>query len=204
MTVNGKPAGIWDLKRVDLDKQLSEGIRDAIYVIDAALLAGSPKAQIEIKYAGAANTIAWTALEYRGGDFPLPALGPIYADQSVGPIRLGRNMIGGPLKIDTETFSNGIGAYANSILEYPINGQFKRFTAKVGVDAATEGRGSVIFEVYADGKKIWSSGIMSGLDRPKTIDVNVTNVNRLRLILNDAGDGNKFDAGDWCEPVLKR
>jgi hypothetical protein len=200
--VNGKAAGTWNLKRSEA--ALSEGIREAIYVIDAAILGGESKAKIELKYDAPANTIAWTALEYKSGDFPLSAVGPLHADQQAGPIRLGRNMIGGQLKVDTEIFANGIGAYANSLLEYSLNGQFKRFTARVGIDAATEGKGSVVFEVWADGKKVYTSGIMSGLDRPKSIDVDVTGVNRLRLILNDAGDGNKFDAGDWCEPVLKR
>ena len=41
-------------------------------------------------------------------------------------------------------------------------------------------------------------------NRAKAIDIDVTGVNRLRLILSDGGDGNKLDAGDWCEPVLKR
>ncbi|HZK81513.1 MAG TPA: NPCBM/NEW2 domain-containing protein, partial [Humisphaera sp.] len=200
--VNGKAVGVWNLKRSET--ALSEGVREAVFVIDAASLANAPKANIELKYDAPANTIAWTALEYRGGDFPLSAMGPVHADQQVGPIRIGRNMIGGPLKVDVETFANGIGAYANSLLEYPLNGQFAKFAAKVGVDAATEGRGSVVFEVWGDGKKLWSSGIMSGLDRAKSIDVNVAGVNRLRLIVGDAGDGNKFDAGDWCEPTLKR
>lgn len=200
--VNGKPVGTWDLKRSEA--ALSEGVRECLFSVDSALLKGQTKADIEIKYDGPASTIGWTLLEYRGGDFPLSALGPLHADQQVGPIRIGRNMVGGPLKIDTESFADGIGAYANSLLEYPLDGQFAHFTSRVGIDAATDGRGSVIFEVWGDGKKIWSSGIMSGLDRAKTLDVSVSGVNRLRLIVNDAGDGNKFDAGDWCEPVLKR
>lgn len=202
VTINGKPSGTWNLKRTEAT--LSEGVREAIFVIDAAQLAGQPKAQIQLTYEGTANTLSWTALEYRGGDFPLSAMGPVHADQQAGPIRLGRNMAGSELKVDVDKFANGIGAYANGLLEYPLNGQFKRFVAKAGVDAATEGRGSVVFEVWADGKKVWTSGIMSGLDRAKSIDLDVTGVNRLRLILSDAGDGNKFDAGDWCEPTLKR
>ncbi len=200
--VNGKSAGAWNLKRSEA--ALSEGVREGLFVVEAALLSGQPKAEIEIRYDGPANTIGWTVLEYQRGDFPLSALGPVHADQQVGPIRIGRNMVGGPLKVDTDSFANGIGAYANSLLEYPLNGQFSRFTAKVGIDAATEGRGSVIFEAWGDGKKIFSSGIMSGLDRAKPVDINVSGINRLRLIVNDAGDGNKYDAGDWCEPVLKR
>ena len=85
-----------------------------------------------------------------------------------------------------------------------MNGQYSRFTAKVGVDAATEGRGSVTFEVYADGKKIWESPVMSGLDAPRDVDVEVKGAKRLRLVVGDAGDGNKSDAADWIEAVLRR
>ena len=91
------------------------------------------------------------------GHFPLSALGPIHADQSVGHLRFARNIVGTPLTVGRTLFANGLGTFAPSLIEYPLNGQFARFTAKVGVDAATEGRGSVVFEIHADGKKRWSS-----------------------------------------------
>ena len=200
--VNGANAGAWNLKRSEA--KLSGGVRDASFLIPAELLAGKTEAAIEINYAKPAATQNWRVLEYRGGTFPLSALGAIHSDQNFGHPRFARNITGSRLKIGTTDFADGIGVFAQSLLEYPINKQFRRFTAKVGVDAVTEGRGSVVFEVYADGKKIWASGVMSGLDQPKTIDVDVTGVDRLRLILTDAGDGNKFDAGDWCEPALTK
>ena len=126
----------------------------------------------------------------------------MHADQNVAQPRWSRNIVGSPLRVGTETFADGIGSFAQSLLEYPLNGQFQRFTAKVGVDAATEGKGSVRFEVHADGKKVWTSALLSGLDAPVEVDLPVEGVNRLRLILSDGGDGNKFDAGDWLEPVL--
>jgi hypothetical protein len=200
--VNGQPAGKWNL--ASADKQLGGGMRDAIYLIDRKFLAGKPRTTVELRYTGAANTIGFDVLEYRGGDFPLSAVGAIHANQNVGHPRAARNMIGAPIKIGTTSFANGLGVFARSLTEYPLNGQFTRFTAKVGVDAATEGRGSVMFEVYADGKKLWTSKVMSGLDAPQNVDVDVKGIDRLRLVVTDAGDGNKFDAADWCEPVLKR
>src|SRR5207253_1302719 len=105
---------------------------------------------------------------YRGGDFPLSAVGALHANQNVGHPRLGRNMIGAPLKVGQIPFTNGLGVFARSLTEYSLNGQFSRFTTKVGIDAATEGKGSVVFEVYADGKKVWNSPkVMSGLDAPQ-------------------------------------
>jgi hypothetical protein len=202
VSVNGAAVGAWNLKRSEA--KLSGGLRTASFLIPAEALAGKSDAEIEIKYAKPASTLSWRVLEYRGGNFPLSAMGAIHSDQNFGHPRFARNITGSRLKVGTTDFADGIGAFAQSLLEYPLNKQFSRFTAKVGVDAVTEGRGSVVFEVYADGKKIWASGVMSGLDQPKTIDVDVKGVDRLRLILTDAADGNKFDAGDWCEPALHK
>ena len=200
--VNGQAAGTWDLRRSA--PELSGGLREAIFVVGRKALAGKPEADIEVRYDAAADTAGWVVLEYRGGDFPLSAVGAVHADQNVASPRYGRNIIGGPLAVGQTRFANGIGVFAQSLLEVPLNGQFARFAAKVGVDAVTEGRGSVVFEVYGDGKKLWASPILSGLDEAKAVEADVRGINRLRLVVTDAGDGNKFDAADWCDPVLKR
>ena len=200
--VNGKSAGKWNLRRSE--KELSGGLREAIFIVDQAALAGSVSAQIEVRYITTANTAGWRVLEWREGGFPLSAVGPLHADQNVGTPRFARNIVGAPLKVGTVSFANGIGTFARSLLEFPINGQFRRFTAKAGVDAVTEGRGSVVFEIYGDGKKLWTSPTLSGLDAPKDVDLDVTGVSRLRLVVTDANDGNKFDVANWLEPVLRR
>ncbi len=200
--VNGKSAGNWNLKRSD--KELSGGLREAVFLLDPSLFAGQANASIEIRYKTPANSTGWQVLEWRGGDFPLSAMGAIHADQNVSSVRFGRNVVGGRLKVDNASYANGIGTFARSLLEFPLNGQFKRFKAKAGIDAVTEGKGSVVFEIFGDGKKLWSSPTVSGLDAAKEIDIDVSGVDRLRLVVGDAGDGNKFDVADWCEPVLQR
>jgi hypothetical protein len=197
--VNGKPAGTWDLRHSE--KELSGGMRSATFLIPKAMLAGE-KATVELTYPQGGNTTRWTILEYRGGAFPLTALEPIHANQNVGHPRTSRNIVGAKLKVGEETYALGLGCFAQSLIEYPLGGQFKRFTATVGVDAAAEGRGSVVFEVHGDGKKLWNSPLMSGLDAPKKVDVPVAGVRRLRLVVTDGGDGNRFDAADWCEARL--
>lgn len=200
--VNGSPVGTWDLRRSE--KELSGGLRDSIFVIDAAALGGRPEADVEIRYSTPANTASWTAFAWRGEDFPLSTVGAVHADQNAGAARYARNIVGAALRIDRETYANGVGTFARSLLEVPLNGRFSRFTSKVGVDAMTEGRGTVTFEVYGDGKKLWASPLMSGLDAAREVDVNVAGVNRLRLVVTDGNDGNKFDAANWVNPVLKR
>ena len=200
--VNGAVAGRWDLRHTGAG--LNEGLREAEFVIPAEALAGKTEAEIVVSYATRANSAGWTALEFRGGAFPLSALGPLHANQNVGRPRIARNMIGSPLRIGQTGFENGLGVFANSLLEYSVNGQFQKFRAKYGIDAATDGRGSVVFEVWGDGKKLWNSALVSGFDPVRDTSVDIAGVQRLRLVVTDAGDGNRFDAADWAEAVLER
>jgi len=210
VAVNGKAIGTWDLTRSA--PELSGGPRECIFVIPPEALAGVAKAEIELRSDRAAPQTSRgpssprevAVFEYRGGDFPLSAVGAIHVEQNVAQPRLGRNIVGGPLAVGQAAFANGIGTFANCLLEYPLNRQFARFTARVGVDAVTEGKGSVVFEAYADGRKLWASPVLSGLDAPRDVALDVTGINRLRLVVTDAGDGNKSDAANWCEPTLHR
>jgi len=110
--------------------------------------------------------------------------------------------VGQPIRIGKETYDEGVSTFAPTLLEYSLSGQFERFSAKVGIDAVTGGKGSVIFEVHADSKQLWSSGPMTGLDDLKTVEVPVTEADRLRLVVTDGGDGNKFDLANWVEARL--
>jgi hypothetical protein len=200
--VNGKPIGSWDFQRKVDDSKLSEGIREAAFIIPPSALTNTNIANIELRYAGPANTLGWMALEYDGAPAPLQSLGALHVDSPVVPPRRARNVVGQPLRIGETEYTEGISAFAPALLDYPLNGQYVKFTAQVGIDAATEGKGSVAFEVYADGKQVWTSGQMTGLDKPKDVEVSVKGVNRLRLVVTDGGDGNKFDVADWANARL--
>jgi len=43
-----------------------------------------------------------------------------------------------------------------------------------------------VFEIYGDGKRLWASPVMSGLDAAKSVTVSVEGVERLRLVVTDA------------------
>lgn len=198
--VNGKSQGVWNLKRTA--DELSSGLRESGFVLPSAVLGGASAASIEIRYPEPANTAGWVVFAYQGGEVPLSAFGPVHADSTVAPPRLARNVVGLPLRVGKRSYSNGLGVFARSLLEFPLNKQFRRFTAEVGIDSITKGKGSVVFEVYADGEKLWASPVMSGLDDPRKVDLDVSGKGRLRLIVNDGGDGNSFDAANWCDAAL--
>jgi hypothetical protein len=200
VSVNGTSVGTWDLKPAG--KELSKGFRTSTFLIPQEALKDAKTAKIAVQYKGAANSIAWTVLAYDGSSLPLSAFGALHTDSSVTHARLARNVVGLPIRVDRKTFKNGIGVFARSLLEFSLNGQFKRFTASAGIDLVTKGKGSVVFEVYLDGQKKWTSSVMTGLDEPAKIDLDVTGARRLRLIVNDGGDGNRFDAANWCNAEL--
>src|SRR5205823_543452 len=71
------------------------------------------------------------------------------------------------------------------------------FLCDVGVDDET-GAGTIIFQVFADGTKIFDSGVMTQTATTKTFNLNITNVQQLRLHVGDSGDGNSYDHADWA------
>jgi alpha-galactosidase len=100
---------------------------------------------------------------------------------------------------------NGLGVHAPSLLEYPVAKQCSEFQATVGLDDEIDTQtkyGSVVFQVFGDGKKIYDSGIMRGNTPSKKILVDIKGVQRLKLVVTDAGDGKFFDHADWAEAMI--
>jgi len=102
-----------------------------------------------------------------------------------------------PLRIAGRTYELGVGTHADSLLFVQLDGRAIRFRALVGVDDATDGKGSVRFRVYADGEKRFDSGVLKGGDKPKPIDLDLAGVRQLLLQAGSAGDDVHFDHADW-------
>jgi len=215
--VNGKPAGTLDLTHVRTE--LQGGPRDAHFIIPRNLLATDGRQKIELRYDTPGNSLGYRALSLKALAIPLGQLSPVYAAQAVGEMRLDRNVVGDDLKVMTAAYRRGIGTHAWSVIEYPLNGQFTSFTTLAGVDACSDGRGTVKFEILGDGRTLSGTAadpktgqkrevlgktdLVSGLADARRMTVDVTGVNRLTLVVHDADDGNKADAADWLEPVVE-
>ena len=107
-------------------------------------------------------------------------------------------MNGHPLVLGGRTFDHGFGTHADSRLVLDLKGSARRFTAWVGVDDETKGSGSVEFRVIANGKPLWSSGVMRGKQPAKEVDTDVSGIKKLILQVGDAGDGITHDHADWA------
>lgn len=114
------------------------------------------------------------------------------------PTQKDKSVYSGPISINGQQYSKGIGTHASSETVYNLSKNFTNFETDMGVDSEVGGYGSVIFQIYADDLKLYDSGVMTGAMAAKTVRLNVTNVTTLRLVVTDAGDGINNDHADWA------
>ncbi len=119
--------------------------------------------------------------------------------QGWGEPQVKRSIRETPLAIAGDKFERGVGTHAASFLWIDLRGGCERFQAKVGVDDAANGAGTVIFRVTADGRRLFDSGVMKPGAKAETVDVDLTGRQQLLLQVLDAGDGVAFDHANWAD-----
>ncbi|MGW5735918.1 MULTISPECIES: NPCBM/NEW2 domain-containing protein [Streptomyces] len=125
--------------------------------------------------------------------------GPVEKDTSNGESAAGD---GKPLTIGGAVFAKGLGVHADSAVEYYTGASCEKLTARVGVDDEKDPKGTVTFEIWADGKKAASTGVLTNADAAQGISADVSGAQVVRLVVTDGGDGRDSDHADWAEPVL--
>ncbi len=125
--------------------------------------------------------------------------GPVELNQSNGGLNAND---GQRIQLDGNRYSYGLGVAGKSQIVYRLGGKYARFFSDIGLDDAVGDNGSVRFKVYADGKKLFDSGVMNGSTPRKRISLNIAGVKELRLVTTDAGDGNHNDLADWAAARL--
>jgi hypothetical protein len=225
VSLDGKPLGHWEVKSDD--PKAPGTLRDVSLILDRSLLGGrapgagdgSGKHRFAIAYpepspsplpAGEGGARGGTSLGYwlhesAASTYYLSDLDPLSARQTYGVVKRDLSVANRELKVLDRPFPKGLGTHAPARLEYLLSGQFATFEAEVGVDAVGEGKGSVEFQVIADGELRYKSPApLTGFDPAAKLRVDVKGVRRLVLAVTDAGDGNQFDFADWCNARLTR
>jgi alpha-galactosidase len=137
------------------------------------------------------------------GDLPwmstVNGWGPVEKNTSNGESAAGD---GNPITIGGVVYAKGLGVHAESAVEYYTGGSCERVTARVGVDDEKEPKGTVAFEIWADGKKAASTGVLTNAEPAQSLSADVTGAQVVRLVVTDGGDDRDSDHADWAEPVL--
>src|SRR5919112_172226 len=125
--------------------------------------------------------------------------GPAEKDMSNGEQASGD---GRTVTLNGATFQKGLGVHGASDVRYGLAGAYSTFSAKVGVDDEVGDRGSVVFEVWADGTRLYSSGVMNGASTTEDVKLDIRGKNELRLVVTNASDGFDHDHADWAEAMV--
>ena len=119
--------------------------------------------------------------------------------QGYGKPQVDRSIREKPLTIAGQRFEHGVGTHAKSLLWIDLAGGTDKFQASVGLDDSAGGPGSVVFQVYGDGRRLWESGIMRLGQAAQPVDLDLNGIQTLLLLVEDAGDTFSFDHADWAD-----
>jgi hypothetical protein len=108
-----------------------------------------------------------------------------------------------PLTLRGKVYERGIGTHPPGSFRIELDGRALRFTAIAGVDDEVGKRGSVEFSVMGDGKKLWSSGVITGGGDIKPCDIDLKGLKFLDLIVDTTPDGYGFDHSDWADARIE-
>lgn len=101
-------------------------------------------------------------------------------------------------------YSKGLGTHSTGTVIYDLTKiEAQYFTSFVGVDRAMYNTvGSVAFQVFLDGEKVYDSGVMRSTDKQKFVEVELSGAKELKLVMTDGGNGNGSDHGNWADAKL--
>ncbi|MEU2930389.1 sigma-70 family RNA polymerase sigma factor [Streptomyces sp. NPDC007251] len=104
------------------------------------------------------------------------------------------------LSIGGKQYAHGVTVHGESSVTIALNRQCTAYDALAGVDDMTLGLGKVFFSVYADGVRLWQSGMVKGNDPAVPVHVNLAGRRAVRLVVRP--HSNLFDRAalaDWAE-----
>jgi hypothetical protein len=112
------------------------------------------------------------------------------------------NARGNPITIGSATYAKGLGVTPASSVTYQLNGQCTTFSATVGLDEEVGADGSVAFQLFTDGKKVFDSGQLTGADGSVSVSKAVSGKQTIQLRVVHIGAAATTDLADWANAKL--
>jgi hypothetical protein len=107
-----------------------------------------------------------------------------------------------PIVVGLVAFDHGIGVHAPSRIVLGLGGRCSLFLAETGLDEEVGDAGSVVFEVWAEGRRLATSGLVRGSQAPVPLAADVSGLDSITLVVTPAGDGPASDHADWGDARL--
>jgi alpha-galactosidase len=119
--------------------------------------------------------------------------GPVERDQELGGEAAED---GAALTLGGVSYEKGLGTNSPSLVRYRLGGACSQFDAIIGIDDLTGDNGSAVFQVWADGEKLFDSGVLTGSSPPRTVSVDISGRHEMRLVVGEVEDF-ALDHGNW-------
>ena len=159
LKLNDGPEELWDLGK---GQGNDNGPRETTWVLRGCKAGAN---RVAIRYDKPGNCSGYRLEPMPGDHVPLVRWGVLNTRQSKGEILKHTSAVGTPLMFGKTPCAGGIGAHAELVHRVSAGRPVQALQVDVGVDGSTEGRGSVIFRVYVDGKEKKKSGTDHGLQQ---------------------------------------
>jgi len=112
--------------------------------------------------------------------------------------RVDQSLDGGPLRLDGQEYAKGIAVHSRTEITYRLPEKFRTFQALAGIDDRLRPGGNVRLVILGDDRTLFEE-TLSGKDPARALKLDISGVNRLKLIV-DFGDATDVgDALDLCE-----
>ncbi|MEV5878803.1 sigma-70 family RNA polymerase sigma factor [Streptomyces sp. NPDC052101] len=104
------------------------------------------------------------------------------------------------MSIGGKQYARGVTVHGESSVTVALNRQCTAYDALAGVDDMTLGLGKVSFSVYADGVRLWQSGMVKGRDQVVPVHVDLSGRRTVRLVVQPHSNFlDRAALADWAE-----
>ncbi|MET7694105.1 sigma-70 family RNA polymerase sigma factor [Streptomyces sp. NPDC005483] len=107
------------------------------------------------------------------------------------------------VSIADQKYGHGVTVHGRSSVTIDLNRACSSYDAMVGVDDMTLGLGKVSFSVYADGARLWRSGLVEGGDPGVPVHVNLAGHRTVRLVVEPHSPFDDLMLADWAESKFR-
>lgn len=113
--------------------------------------------------------------------------------------KLDNSFLNNPIAIGGKSYEKGVGTYPLSEISYSLDGKYRLLEADLGVDESVPaGQGSVVFKAFLDDVLAYESGTLRSGSPAVSLHLPVEGIGKMRLVVEDAGDGSSLDYADWA------
>ncbi|MGW2239276.1 sigma-70 family RNA polymerase sigma factor [Streptomyces sp. NPDC001759] len=103
------------------------------------------------------------------------------------------------LSVDDKRYAHGVSVHGRSSVTIDLNRSCTAYDALVGIDDVTLGLGKVYFSVYADGTRLWQSGLVEAGEPAVPVHVNLAGHRTVRLVVEPRNGFDALTLADWAE-----